>query len=246
MKALKLSILAAVIVCGISTVKAQTADEIMEKHQKAIGSVEAWNNIKTVKMEGTMSIQGNDINITQTMALGKAMRTDLNAMGMNFYQIVTKTKGWMYMPGMEKVDTMKPEMLKAFQAQLELKGKELLSYKENGTKAEYLGKDTLNKVVCYKLKFTDKDGNESTSFFDATTYYLMRTESKVKQKDEEEQEVAIGYDNYKKMDEGVVMPMTITPMGNEINFKSIELNKPVDDKIFMPGDATTESGAAAK
>ncbi len=93
--------------------------------------------------------------------------------------------------------------------------------------------DTINKVLCYRIKFTDKDGNETTCYFDTKTYYLLRTESKVKV-EEQEQEVAMSYDNYKALDGGVVMPMTISsPMG-DINFKSIELNKPIDESIFKP------------
>jgi hypothetical protein len=235
------------MLAGFSALRAQTADDIMDKHQKAIGSADTWNNIKTVKMDGSMNIQGMDINITQTMAMGKGMRMDISAMGMNGYTIVTKTQGWVYMPfqGMTKIDTMKPDMVKAYQPQLELKGTELLRYKENGTKAEYIGKDTLSNVLCYKVKFTDKDGNESTSFFDASTYYLLRTESIIKQ-DGQEQEVVIGYNNYKKMDEGIVMPMTVLANGNEINFKTIELNKPVDDNIFIPGDSKTGTDTEPK
>ncbi len=228
--------LALLILSGIATLKAQSVDEVMDKHLKAIGSKEAWNNIKSLKMDGGMSVQGMDIGVVQTMVPGKAMRMDISVMGMNGFTIVTKSQGWTYMPfqpGMDKLDTMKADALKASQSQMDLKAKEMFDYKTNGTKTEYLGMDTINKVLCYRIKFTDKDGNETTCYFDTKTYYLLRTESKVKV-EEQEQEVAMSYDNYKALDGGVVMPMTISsPMG-DINFKSIELNKPIDESIFKP------------
>jgi outer membrane lipoprotein-sorting protein len=236
MKSLKMGMLALLMLSGVATLKAQSVDEVMDKHLKAIGSKEAWNNIKSLKMDGGMSVQGMDIGVVQTMVPGKAMRMDISVMGMNGFTIVTKSQGWTYMPfqpGMDKLDTMKADALKASQSQMDLKAKEMFDYKTNGTKTEYLGMDTINKVLCYRIKFTDKDGNETTCYFDTKTYYLLRTESKVKV-EEQEQEVAMSYDNYKALDGGVVMPMTISsPMG-DINFKSIELNKPIDESIFKP------------
>lgn len=240
MKALKISILALLMVGGVVAVKAQTVDEIMSKHEKAIGNAAAWNKIKTVKMDGTMSMQGMDIALSQTIVLGKAMRMDISAMGQSFYQIVTQTDGWMFMPGMAKPEPLKAEMLKSSQALLDLKGREMLNYKTNGMKLEFMGKDTLNKVACLKVKCIDKGGNESVSYFDAATYYLLRTESKIKA-EEQEQEVTVGYGNYKKMDEGVVMPMTVSANGGEINFKTIELNKTIDESIFKPSEPKAEA-----
>ena len=106
------------------------------------------------------------------------------------------------------------------------------------SKAEYIGKDTINNVACLKLKITDKDGNEQTDYFDANTYYIIRTETKVKVKDDE-QEVTANFSDFQKQPEGVVIAMTVSsPMGQgDINFKSIEINKPVDDNMFKPSPA---------
>ena len=234
MNIIKLSVLAGLLLTTLHG-NAQSADEILQKHEKAMGGAENWDKIKTIKMIGSMSMQGMDLDLTQTMIPGKEMRTDISVMGMTGFTIVTTSQGWMYMPfqGQTKIDTMKPEMVQAAQRQLDIKSNQFLDYKTNGTKAEYVGTDTVNASTCYKIKFTDKDGNESTSFFDKNTYYLLRTENKLRSEGEE-MEVAVLYDKYKKMDEGVVMPMSVTAQGAEITFKSIELNKPIDEKVFIP------------
>ena len=71
------------------------------------------------------------------------------------------------------------------------------------------------------------------SYFDKTTYYLLRNETKLKV-DDQEQELATSFANYQKMPEGIVMPMSVTAQGAEITFKTIEVNKPVDEKLFVP------------
>jgi outer membrane lipoprotein-sorting protein len=236
MKIIKLSMLAAVLLTtGAISVKAQTADEIMDKHAAAIGGVDNWNKIKTVKMVGSMSQQGMEISMTQTIDLAKGARLDISVMGMTGYQIVTNTGGWAYMPfaGSTKIDTLSPEVVKATQNQFDLKGHQMLDYKTKGTKIELAGKDTINNVLCYKMKCTEKDGKESTAYFDATTYYLLRTERMEKMQDQE-QEVAIVYNNYQKLPEGVVMPMSVNIAGGEITYKTVELNKPVDASTFVP------------
>src|SRR5271156_1293236 len=99
MKAIKLSILAAMMLtAGITTVKAQTADEIIQKHIDAIGGTDAWNKVTSIKRVGSMSIQGMDISYTVTIVNNKGMRTDFSVMGSNNYMIFTPSEGWMYMP----------------------------------------------------------------------------------------------------------------------------------------------------
>ena len=236
MRIIKLSMLAALLLTtGTISVKAQTADEIMDKHAAAIGGVDNWNKIKTVKMVGSMSQQGMEISLTQTIDIAKGARMDISVMGMTGYQIVTNTGGWAYMPfsGSTKIDTLSPEAVKASQDQFDFKGHQMLDYKAKGTKVELAGKDTINNVLCYKLKCTGKDGKESTSYFDANTYYLLRTERTEKIQDQE-QEISVVYNNYQKLPEGVVMPMSMNVAGGELTFKSIEINKPIDASTFVP------------
>ena len=236
MRAIKLSMLAAVMfTTGMTVVKAQTADEIMDKHVAAVGGVDNWSKIKTLKMVGGMTQQGYEISMTQTYDLSIGLRVDVSVMGMNGYQIVTNKGGWTYMPmmGSTKIDTMKPDMAKTTWEKMDVKGHQMLDYKSKYAKTELSGKDTINNALCYKIKCTDKDGNESTCYIDATTFYLLRVETKVKVNDEE-QEAAVVYNNYQKQDGNIVMPMSVTAQGAEITYKTIEVNKPVDASIFIP------------
>ena len=63
--------------------KAQTADEIIAKHIEAIGGAENWKKVNSIKMEGTMQVQGAEVAVTQTVLHGKGSRQDISVMGMN-------------------------------------------------------------------------------------------------------------------------------------------------------------------
>jgi len=234
MKAMKLSILAAVMLfAGAHAVKAQDVDDILKKHEKAMGGKEKWEKVKTMKFTGSLSIQGNDIPLTESIVLGKALRMDFSFMGMNGYQIVTTSGAWMVQPGQPKIDTVKDDMLKEMQKQLDVRADQELDYKSKGGKAEYVGIDSVDSNPCYKIKFTDKEGNVSTSYFDTKTYYLLRTESTVKQEDQE-QEVAKSYKDFKVLPEGIVWPMSVTTTMGEIVFKTIDINPTLSEKLFIP------------
>lgn len=225
------------LIAGTTAVKAQSADEIIQKHIEAMGGTENWNKITSMKKVGSMSIQGMEIGYNQTVVNGKGMRVDVSAMGTNGYVIVTPKEGWMYMPmqGVDKVTPLPPEQLKGAAEKLNVRSGMLVD-KSAISKSEYVGKDTINNVPCFKVKVTDNDGNTQTDFFDVATYYIVRTEMITKVQDAE-QEVSMTFADFKKQPEGIVIPMTMTsPMGvGDIVVKSVEINKPVSDDAFKPG-----------
>ena len=95
------------------------------------------------------------------------------------------------------------------------------------------GTDTINSVPCYKVKITSKEGSESVCYFDSKTYYLVKQDVKAKVQDEE-QEMSLTFSNFKKQPEGIIIPMTYgTPQG-DITFKTVEINKKIDEKLFTP------------
>ncbi|GAA4467484.1 hypothetical protein GCM10023093_23500 [Nemorincola caseinilytica] len=240
MKRTTISLAAALLFAASANVAiAQTGDEIITKHIDAIGGEKNWNNVKSMKMIGSTSIQGMEVGMDITIVDQKAMRTNISLMGMEGYVIMTDKEGWMYMPmqpGMDKVTPMPEEQVKSAKGNFSIKSA-VMADRTKIAKATYSGKDTLDGVACHKVLVADKEGNEQTAYFDMSTYYLVRAERKVKQK-EEEQEVAISYSNFQKQPEGVVIAMTQSnPMlGGDITFKKVEINKPIPADYFQPSE----------
>jgi outer membrane lipoprotein-sorting protein len=235
MRIIQLSIVALITsMLSLSTAKAQNADEIVKKHIEAIGGIENWKKVQSVKMVGSINAQGQELTITRTVVQDKAFRMDMTIAGMENYQIVTTTEGWNYFPvgGQTKPEAMTADEVKESAIELDIQGP-LVNYKEKGITITYLGKDDIEGTECYKLKITYKDGKETTMCFDASNYYLIREVQKLKANGKEMQ-VTMNFSNFKKMDIGILMPMTLgTDQGN-ITLKTIEINPKLDESTFKP------------
>lgn len=114
----------------------------------------------------------------------------------------------------------------------------LYNWKAKGHNAELIGKETINNVEVYRIKFTRKDGGIEFYLIDSKTFLLQRKifNRMVRDKEMEIQNI---YSDYKPI-EGVMFAFTNeTLMGGQVTsstqYESIEVNKPVDESLFaMP------------
>jgi len=234
MKALSILFLAGALLAG-SAARAQNVDEIVKKHNEAMGGTEAWNKINSLKLIGSVNANGMEIPVTVTKVKDKGMRTDIEVMGTKGFVILTPTAGWMFMPfgnGQTKPEPMTPEMLKAQQGELDVVD-DLMNYTAKGSKLEYVGKDDVDGTECFKLKLTDKDGNLTTLFIDPATYYTIREVQKVKA-DGKDMEQVSNLSNFQKLPEGIVVPMSMSGDQGNTTITKVEINTVKDDNIFKP------------
>lgn len=232
MKKLQLSILAVASLLSMQTLKAQTVDEVVNKNIEAMGGKEKLLSIKTIRFEGTMNAMGQDVGITITKSHLVGQRVDIAVMGITGYQINTPTQGWAYMPfgGQTTPEAWPDEQVKTGLAQLDLQGA-FTNYKDKGTQLELRGKETVDGEECNKIKVTFKNGTVTTYFISTKTNYIVKT-SGIRKKDGEEKEIATTFSNYKPTTEGFIFAHTNGTANGEINFDKIEVNKPVDEKLF--------------
>ncbi len=231
---LKRTLLGAGLLFSSIAVFGQTADEIIDKHIAAIGGKEAWQKINSIKQEGNVQVQGADVAITITVLNGKGSRQDIAVMGMTGYQIVTPTAGWSYMPfqGQTKPEPVTADQLKEGADSYDAQGA-LVNFKQKGHSVEYLGKEDIEGTETYKLRVTHKSGKTETIFVDPTSYYIVRAISKQKANGQE-MDVTTNLSNYKKLPEGIVVPMSIGLPFGELTITKVEVNPPVDEKVFKP------------
>jgi hypothetical protein len=232
MKSILKFVVAFIFLSG-NCVFAQTQEEIINKHIEAIGGRDAWAKLNSLRMEASMKMQGAEIKITFLQLNNKAMRQNINVMGMDGYQIMTQKEGWTFMPfqGQTKPEPMTADDVKNGQDDLNLQ-EDFLSYKDQGKKIEYLGKDDMDGTECFKLKMTDKDGKETSYFLDASSYLTLKQSTKFTA-DGKEMEVATLFSNYKKLPEGIVYPMSVSGGWGDTEFTKVEVNVPIDEKEFQ-------------
>jgi regulatory protein YycI of two-component signal transduction system YycFG len=228
------------LVLFVQFIQAQTVDEIINKYMDARGGKERLMAITSLYMEGSKQMMGNEIPIKITKVQGKLSRTEFEAMGQTGYTIVTPEKGWMFIPmRSQSVDPIPAERLKAMQGDLDIPGA-LVDYKAKGSKAELIGKDSVNGAEAYKIKLTNAAGKETTYYIDAKTYLVTEISQMAGGMggDQKPHEVTTYLTDYKQVD-GIMFPMTINVpgggmMGGSTTFDKVEVNKPVDEKLYKP------------
>ena len=234
MKTLRIFLLVSIGLFSAVLSFAQTVDEILAKHVEAAGGEAAWRKINSMKIEGTVNVQGTDILIVITQLHNKGRRNDVTVMGMTGYQILTTEKGWSYMPfqGQTEPTETKKEDVIADQAELDIQGS-ILDYKSKGHTIELAGKETVDGKELFKINLTYKSGKKATLFLDPANYHIVKsiTTDKV---NGQEQEVVTLYSNFEKVDGGIVLAKTIDLPYGRMTVNKVEVNLPVDENIFKP------------
>lgn len=232
MKIIKLLSISFLLISSSLALHAQTADEIASKMITAIGGADAWKKVNSIKMSGTLQVQGADIEVVATVLNGKGARQDISFQGMQGYSIITPKEGWNFMPfqGQAAPEAMTADDLMQSQDQLDAQGA-ILDYKLKGHKLDYLGMDDVEGTNAYKLKLMLKSGKEATMFVDPKTFYVMRSVTKQKANGQEvEQQTDMS--NYQKLPEGIVVAKSITLPIGELVINKIEINGKVDESDF--------------
>jgi len=231
-----------IFLIGINgTIFSQDADEVVNKHIKAIGGLEKIQALKTLKFTGKFSAGGMDVTFTQTFKRPLMSLMEATIQGMTMKQAFDGTQGWMINPftGKKDPDLMPKDQEKAFKKNSDFEG-QLVNYKEKGSTIELIGKEDFEGTQVFNLKLTDKEGDITNYYFDAETFLIVKQADKMKFESKDVNTVSLLSD-YKSV-EGVMMPfsmevnMSESPMGSQkITIEKWEANIPIDDSIFkMP------------
>ncbi len=225
---------------AVVTAQAQTVDDVIQKYTSAMGGLDAFNKVTSAKMTATVTVQGNDLPLTTQIINGKAMRTDVDVMGQSITNVYYNGKGWKINPfaGATTATEVTGAELNDFKAQASLVN-HLMDYKARGHKVELLGQEDVDGIKTFKINLTSKDDGKITTFFINTTDYMLNKSIAKQDMMGQEAEVETYYTDIKDVN-GLKFSMTRTKkIGGQdfqlIKFDKIELNVPIDEKIFaMP------------
>jgi hypothetical protein len=227
---------AVVLVLCISTLSAQSVDEIVIKNLNAIGGVAKLHEVKSVIMENTVKVQGLEIGNLTTVLVGKAVKSDSKIMGNNLVQAFDGTTAWAITPvimgGNGEPQVLSEEMSKSVINQVD--PFPLLDYAKKGTVLELLAPEKVKDKDAYHLKISPKGGAESEIWIDVATGLISKLKTI-----QNGQEVELFFLNYKEI-EGINFAMsseTSNPMAGTVSIetKTVKLNNAIDEVIFkMP------------
>lgn len=233
-------ILAILLAFVVSTSYAQTADEVINNYVTAIGGMEKINSIKSARMSGKFSAGSMDITFTRLYKKPMKMKMEMQIQGMTMIQAYDGTAGWMLNPfqGAREPEKMSEADSKSMMESADLEGG-IVNYKEKGSSVELVGKEDFEGTEVYKIKLTNKDGDVSHYYFDASSYLLLK-ESTKRTIGPKESVVDFIYGNYKATD-GFLYPFAVeiksldSPMGGSQKavLEKIELNVPTEDADYV-------------
>ncbi len=211
---------------------AQTADEIIGKYITAIGGKDKWTQVKSMKVNGYIEVQGIKINFTQQAVQGTGVRVDAEFQGQKIIDITTPTMGWSQNPfgGKSTLQPISGEELQQKLDELDIQD-EFVDYAKKGSSVEFIGKDEEDGNEFYKIKMVTKNKNETVYFFDVNTFLIYKEEKTVKQQGQEMKMVTKLLD-YKTIPFGIKIPHKSEQMGQVLVMDVIEVNPVIDENIF--------------
>ena len=157
------------------TSQAQTASDIVAKYESALGGREKLKSVKTLYMEGSQEMMGNEMTVRVIKEQGKLSRREFDMAGATGFILVTEKEAWNFIPMRAQQPTQMPaEALPGMQSELDIFGP-LVNYAEKGNTVELLGKDSANGKSCFKLKLTNTSGRDMTYWIDDANYLLVQS-----------------------------------------------------------------------
>jgi len=236
MKKLLFALFALIVVSA----NAQTVDEIVQKYAATLGGTDAFSKLKTVKITGTYSTQGNDLPMTIQIVNGHAARTDVDVMGSSVIRAYKDGKAWTQNPfaGISTPTEVTGAEISDYKAQSML-GSPLMDYKALGHKVELVGQEDVEGIKTFKIKLTSKDDGKVTNYYVSTKDYTLVKSEADREMQGQTVKVETFYSGLKDFNGTKFFMTRISKMnGSEfqtITFSNVELNPTIDEKIFdMP------------
>jgi hypothetical protein len=218
---------------------AQTAKSVIDNYLHARGGLEKIKAIQSERVTGTISFgPGADGPFVVERMRPLKMHMEITVSGQNIIRSYDgKSTGWVYNPFAPNpaVEAMSEKDVRNVFDEADFEGP-FIDSKAKGNQIEYVGKREVEGKPTYELKLTNRNGDVSQFFFDASTFLLLKWQGNRKVGDKE-----IPWESYfrdYREVEGVLYPFLIdsdapgSDQSQKIVADKIEVNIPIDESHF--------------
>ncbi len=236
----------AVMAFPFISVQAQDVDEIINNTFEATGGIDAWANLKGIRMKAKVSQGGMEIPLEIVQMNDGRQYTIISLQGNTIKTgVFDGTTLWN-----TNFQTMKPEKADSESTEnIKLEANDfpspLFHYKDKGYQVELLGKETIDGTECYKIKLTKEPKTIDGQQVDDVSYYYLDTESNIILAKESEIKTGqakgmisqVKFSDYDEVD-GLYFPFSMSQgikdgQSQPIIIESIELNPAIPDSAFV-------------
>ncbi len=211
-------------------------DEILDNYYQVVG-LDKLAEVKSMEIKGKSFNQGMEYDFTMIVVPPKRYRIEVPIQGQQMVQVYDQGEAWMIAPwtGTLAPKDITGDQLKGMKKQADITG-ELYDWKEKGNTVELLGKDDMEGSDVYKIKLTDKNGDETIYFIDAENFVILKTENITTMRGEPVKTESTMSD-YKPVTEGIIMAYSSATsyngqVMNNMTIDTVILNPEVDLTIF--------------
>lgn len=208
------------LACASGPVIAQDAQSLVAKNLQARGGEAALSAIRAIHFEGRTIFPG-DFELTyketrQRLGNRAASRLDLTVQGLDLVQAYDGVGAWRINPfqGRKDPEKMSADEARAMADSSLIEGP-LLASRSDGSRVDYEGREDFDGTLAYKLKVTQKDGDQFTYWLDPDTFLEIKVEESRRVRGAlQTSETELG--DYEKI-AGVYFPMSVEswPQGQD-------------------------------
>lgn len=225
--------------CFIS--KAQSVEAIIANYINFTGGAQQWKKINSVVSSGTYNYGGIEFPFEAYSKAPDLYMYKVSSNGKYFAQAFDGNVGW-------KIDGFKNEDKKtilkgkaaramANEADVELENV-FIGYKEKGYVATLEGKDSIGKILCYRIKLISNSNDTATYFFSTNDFSLLKKQAVSKNAELDNSLLDTYYSDYTTV-EGIKFPFKMaSKIGDQtiltITVKKMQLQVAIPDSTFKP------------
>jgi hypothetical protein len=227
------------VLTSLAPAQAQTVDEIVARHEKALGGIERLRAIGSVRMKGLVTAgEGGTAIVVREVRRPGQVRTEFTYQGVTGVYAFDGERGWKVSPfdGSFAPVLMESEEARQTADQAEIEGP-LADWKAKGHRVSLSGKENLGGREVVKLEVTLRSGRVLHEFLDAVTYLPLRRESSRLVRGHSVT-IETTFGDYREVG-GVLFPHSIEtgaagrPQRLKITVEAIEVNPALDEARFQ-------------
>ncbi len=218
---------------------------MLAAHHEAIGGVEAWQGVESIRGSGTLSLVNLETEGPFTTTVKRPLRrhVEYTLQGMTGVQAFDGEVGWvsgmaaLRFSGATDPMVASEELTVRLREQADLDGA-LVGWKEDGHTIELIGREEIDGTDAYHLKVTLRSGEVDHVYLDAEHYLPFKTVSP-RPIGGVVADITQVLGDYKEVG-GLLIPFSLqfdSPTGRVVlAYDTIELDADIEDSLFsMPG-----------
>ncbi len=218
---------------------AQSADDILAQYLAARGGLDKIKAVRSERVTGTISFgpgEEGPFVVERARSLKMHMEFNLNG-GVIIRTYDGKSSGWTYNAFVPKpsVQAMTEADLRNIFEEADFDGP-FVDYKSKGNQIELAGKEDVEGKPAYKIKLTDRNGDISYFFFDATSHLVLECQGS-RQFDGKDIPWVTFFRDFREV-KGLKYPFLIeykepgTENAHKITADKMDVNVPIDEARF--------------